>query len=1420
MEVIIYPVPVTSASAYSDVLDVEDDSDSNKEDTVQSGIYGSGLQQIESPTDSAITTSTTTAAVFNAGSDVLLGVKLHPDSAQIINDLFFKVNAFSRRIYKSMVSTQLPPDVSDKLTVTGRAIWYGTYRVMCEASFVYSCLSEYHVSHRPDFIHALPSIKVLPSSSDCDVVPLTGDRLLDFLSRLDCAVRSKVESVFKSDWNEVVDTVHAALEEESLNAVGCKDFIDVLNIAEVPVLALSVMLAGTATRERRRERNKVTGKCTPAGISVTGLTHSLSSASQSLPSQSNPGLSLNMHSQSEVQVESSLPLGDASSTPSEFTPMSSVVDYVAGSSSDSISTPSSCVSLSVQCFDLPGVKLHQDSAKIICKLFSDIRGSARRSSSKSMLSYILEILNGELTAIGKAIWFKTYKELHISRFVSRSLCMYHSKYRPDFIRSLPDIRVLSSSFDHRLVPLSGVNLLDFLSKLDCAVLKAVESVFNLEWDRVAGLVFSELEDGLLSDVSCEDFIDVLDTVGIPVVAFSFAQRRAVGSVSTADTATIDKVVSTKKDRGKSFAQKSAIATSAVFSSAFTVDSDVLSSLGVMLSSESALIIEDLFFKVNAFSRRIYKNMVSKQLPSIVNDKLTITGRSIWYWTYRVMCEDSFLFRCLGEYHAKHHPDFIRALHSIKVLSDSPDRNVLPLVGDRLLDFLSRLDCAIRSKVKSVFNSCWSKVSVSLEDGALNAVSCKDFINVLDIAGIPRVALSVMIAAIPSAKSRGCAKSKGIDKCTALGVGVTDLTHSAPLSIQSSPSQSRPELLPDTNYQSESQLGSSLPLVDAPSTSSKLTMLSSIEDFDGGSSSDPIAAEIQTDSGDVSVQCVDLLGVKLHPDSAELIYKLFSDIRRSARMSFSHSMLNYILTTVNSKLSSVGKAIWCKTYKELHLSRFMYRSICMYHAKYRPNFIRALDSVRVLSSSSDCKLVPLSGGELLGFLSRLDCAIREVVESIFNSRWDDEVTDKVFAILEDGSLSTASCEDFIRVLDVAGIPVVAFSISQRDDQRRTQRRKMSKGRISGSRSKYSVDGTESGSSTIDVAHSSVISSPQLEPELSYQPEPELLSESESLPKSHTQSETQLGSLLLLEEDSDLSHSKFVKLLLYRGQPSSESTVGTDSTVVASPGGTGPFLPPITEFVAVSTAVEESSSTTIGGDVLVSTVDGAVSTLGVLVDESSSPLPSILPAPLSSSPTESGLDADVSSFSPELPVLTREARLTKEGTVSASGVLAGESPPVSSDERLIMSAIPPSSVSSAAIEESSTTVSSSSFSYFRGPKKSFIMGKLGIGPFVVPTSSRAAAGPSSSVSMSSNVAASPLSSASVKVSSVPLVAANRAVAEEEDVGARLAALLNRGLPSSPPPAGESSGFIRGGRDGVSSSYQGSARRGSGRKRKRRS
>ncbi|WP_242641579.1 hypothetical protein, partial [Candidatus Ichthyocystis sparus] len=347
----------------------------------------------------------------------------------------------------------------------------------------------------------------------------------------------------------------------------------------------------------------------------------------------------------------------------------------------------------------------------------------------------------------------------------------------------------------------------------------------------------------------------------------------------------------------------------------------------------------------------------------------------------------------------------------------------------------------------------------LEEDSLSDISFVDFTNVLDIAGVP----SIVMSSAPSLKIHASTKRyKKYNKVLSGEIDVVDLTHSSPPSPQSLLSQS------------ESQLGSSLPSGD-------------------GVPDESTHYEAEVIHGNVGVvqpiKCVDLLGVKLHPASAKLVYKLFSNLREAARTSYSKSILNYLLEAVdNSELSAVGRAIWCKMYRELHLCSFVSRCLSIYHYKYRPDFVRALSNIRLLSSSSD-RLVRLSGAGLLGFLSKLDYAIREAVESIFNAGWD-EVANRVFAELEDELLGDICCEDVINVLNVTGIPAVAFSAFQRRtiDQRNALE----------SSSRVTNEGVASGSGDAVFVHSS--SSPQPQSELLSQPEPELLSQPELLAQS--------------------------------------------------------------------------------------------------------------------------------------------------------------------------------------------------------------------------------------------------------------------------------------------------------------------------------
>ncbi|WP_176695583.1 hypothetical protein, partial [Candidatus Ichthyocystis sparus] len=585
-------------------------------------------------------------------------------------------------------------------------------------------------------------------------------------------------------------------------------------------------------------------------------------------------------------------------------------------------------------------------------------------------------------------------------------------------------------------------------------------------------------------------------------------------------------------------------------------------------------------------------------------------------------------------------------------------------------------------------------------------------------------------------------------------------------------------------------------------------------------------------GSSSNKCVDLLGVKLHPDSAKLVLQLFHDINRSFRISFSCSIRGYILETLGSELSVVEKVIWCKTYREQHLYRFMHRSTCIYHYRYRPSFIRALDGVRVLSSSPDCRLVPLVGGELLGFLSELDRVVHKTVECMFDSLWN-KMTDTFFAELEDGSLSDVSCEDFIRVLDVAGIPMVAFSVNQvrnkKSAQARAKRGAIVEGKTLESSSKR-VKGKGS-IDTTDLAHSSVVSLSQLQsqPELTFQlqiqPESSLTLVTESvatptvsdqsgsvsvadtisisvvLPGAESPSVTESVAMPTLSGDSFLIISGDVLVSVAEGV-ASDSVVGDELSV--EPSSSFSPLPAPESDLVVASDIPPPLSPSAKELVAVDTVYASMGAEDGSLSPPSSPSiePSSSSLSLSSSPSSAGLDGDISfsSSHPESPVSTGEIELTAEGVLSASlGASVGESTPVSSSEQPIVPVSVSSSVS-ASVSKSFMAAGSSSSRYPHGPKKAFIMQSV-------------------EAPMSSVISAGPSSSTPVNIGNVPLVAAVTDTAAEEDVGVRLAALLNRGLPPSPPPAGESS-RSRGGRGGLSSSHRGGAQRSRGRKRKRNS
>ncbi|WP_141663308.1 hypothetical protein, partial [Candidatus Ichthyocystis sparus] len=562
----MYPVPVTgSAATFSDPSESDGD---GKGCVVQSDVSSVGLRQVEAST---VTISPTTvggglstcddigkastsrsgiAAVSSpaiiADQDVsdLLGVKLHPDSAQIISDLLLRAVELAGVPYKGRLSEQLPSNVRDKLTTTGRIIWCNTYKVLCRATFVRRCFFKYYGEHMPGFIHSLPNIKVLSDSPGGGVETLTGDRLLSFLSRLDSAIRSRAERIFISIWDEVFCGISGALEGESLDAISCEDFTVVLDIAGIPLIASSSTSHLKARYSKTKTNSKDVDKCKASGDG--------SSSAPTTEGRYASGSGVPAH------VSTHSDTGIVCATVGEVSP----ILYV----------------------DLLGFKLHPDSDELISRLFHDVCESARMSYSCSMDNYLLTAMNSGLSRVGLAIWCRMYRELHLSSFIARCLCIYHYKYRPDFIRALPYIRVLSSSSDCKPVPLSGGSLLVFLSKIDCAVTVRVKYIFKSRWDKVARDVFAELEDGSLSGIRCEDVINVLDVAGVPVVALSDSKRRKVKEKLSKEALSDLKIRISTTDEGKISESGNKTADKGTTSGGVTAD-PMSSSSSLQLQSE-------------------------------------------------------------------------------------------------------------------------------------------------------------------------------------------------------------------------------------------------------------------------------------------------------------------------------------------------------------------------------------------------------------------------------------------------------------------------------------------------------------------------------------------------------------------------------------------------------------------------------------------------------------------------------------------------------------------------------------------------------------------------------------------------------------------------------------------------------------------
>ncbi len=501
--------------------------------------------------------------------------------------------------------------------------------------------------------------------------------------------------------------------------------------------------------------------------------------------------------------------------------------------------------------------------------------------------------------------------------------------------------------------------------------------------------------------------------------------------------------------------------------------------------------------------------------------------------------------------------------------------------------------------------------------------------------------------------------------------------------------------------------------------------------------------------------VDLFGFEVPPEVEGMVKVLTSEVSALARRIYSSVVAVSVSHTLR-ELSFSEQCAWLIANMMSYRTSFMHRFFLEYCGGLCSEFICSLFRV-VPGDASDSSLLPLTGDSLRGFWMSLSETVMNIVQDIFKAEWS--LLTNQFSVLlgpgEESSSAVLCVGDFISARDKAGVSDLAASGMR---VRGTARR----------RAVSHVTEVTSGSSVADVV--SVAG----------------------------------GSCSVAAGDSS------VVTIDVPPPPPPPPPPPTTTTTTSSSSSSSSLEPPSLFFTVEETGL---SAGVVASEVLVVTEETVEDV--IFIDDHSSLSEGELGGKLSSSLSEEeALVVEVSAPSlSETPVLIgeEEVEVSKVGlpmvgaSVSDLGVLEGES-----SEGRVMPTTSASSVTSSSVievEGSSTIPRIVSSAGPVAPKKLFMkMYSAGMSSSSMSSGSIVSSGPLSSVPATTTGRVSPLATTTT-TGTAP---------GDVDIGARLAALMNRGLPPSPAPASESA--TTGGE--VSSSSRGSVRGRRRRKRKRKS
>ncbi|WP_242641777.1 hypothetical protein, partial [Candidatus Ichthyocystis sparus] len=511
-----------------------------------------------------------------------------------------------------------------------------------------------------------------------------------------------------------------------------------------------------------------------------------------------------------------------------------------------------------------------------------------------------------------------------------------------------------------------------------------------------------------------------------------------------------------------------------------------------------------------------------------------------------------------------------------------------------------------------------------------------------------------------------------------------------------------------------------------------TSLSSVSRFD--SASEGMRARVAShDGGSLDGgNFVDLFGFEVSPRVEEMVNILICEVSALARRTYS-SVVAVPVSSNMRGLSSSEQCAWLITNMMLYKTSFVYKFFLDYCGGLCSEFICSLFRV-IPGDASVRSLLPLTGDNLRGFWVSLSATIMGIVQDIFAAEWETLISQ--FSVLlgpgEESSSAVLCVGDFISARDKAGVPDLAASgMRVRGTARRSAVSHVTE--VTSGSSVAGVVSVAGGSCSVAAGDSSVVTidvPPPPPPPPTTTTTTSSSSSLEPLPLFVMGDEVVLFTVDVVESE-----------VLVATEGSSENVIFIDDHSSLSEGELGVRLSSSLseeEALAVEVSAPSTSETLVlveVSEVGLPMVGAAVSDLGVLESESSER--TVVPTTSASSVTSSSVvEVEESSTMPR---------------IDSPALRIGSSAVPVAPKKLFMSRYRAGVTSSSGMSFSSTSSCSIVSS---GPLSSLPVATGSVSPLATTTGTAPGTAPGGS-----------------------------------DIGERLAALMNRGLPPSPPPARES-------------------------------